>query len=138
MPPSPSSSICASTAVQLARPPPLFRSLAALFDMVLDLGTGTGVSFDWSLAAELAVAHDIGDDEGKHDEKEATNHSSSVSLQGRLPLIVAGGLRPDNVAEAVAACHPWAVDVAGGVELPDRTKDLEKIKVFIQRAKMNA
>jgi phosphoribosylanthranilate isomerase len=50
---------------------------------------GTGASFDWSLAADLA---------------------------GERKLIVAGGIRPDNVAQAIRALHPWGVDVASGAE----------------------
>lgn len=50
---------------------------------------GTGTTFDWaSLPASLS-----------------------------LPVVLAGGLDPDNVAEAITACRPWAVDVSGGVEL---------------------
>jgi anthranilate synthase/indole-3-glycerol phosphate synthase/phosphoribosylanthranilate isomerase len=57
----------------------------------------------------------------------------------RLPLILAGGLTPENVAEAIARVRPWAVDVSGGVELEDGTgKDAEKVKAFVQAVKAPA
>ncbi|KAI0674902.1 N-anthranilate isomerase [Trametes maxima] len=53
-----------------------------------------------------------------------------------LPIILAGGLTPDNVKEVVAAVHPWAVDVSGGVELADGSgKDPEKVKAFVAAVK---
>ncbi len=68
---------------------------------------GTGEAFDWRrIPAELA---------------------------GRI--VLAGGLRPDNVAEAVRQVRPWAVDVSGGVERGKGIKDAQKIADFIQQVK---
>ncbi len=64
---------------------------------------GTGETFAW----DLALAH------GR-----------------RVPLILSGGLNPDNVAEAVAAVAPFAVDVASGVEASPGRKDPEKLEAF--------
>ena len=64
---------------------------------------GTGESFAW----EIARAH-----------------------RGRLPVILSGGLTPDNVAEAVAVVHPFAVDVASGTELSPGIKDPRKLQAF--------
>jgi len=73
---------------------------------------GTGKSFDWSLAADL-------------------QHSAGAVL----PMILAGGLRPDNVAEAIRVVRPYAVDVSSGVEAEPGRKDPEKVRRFVAEAR---
>jgi phosphoribosylanthranilate isomerase len=68
---------------------------------------GTGESFDWELLADR---------------------------RSEVPLILAGGLTPDNVDEAIAVTRPFAVDVASGVEAAPGIKDHALMAAFAQRA----
>lgn len=58
----------------------------------------------------------------------------AVNLATRYQIFFAGGLNPDNVADVISRVHPFAVDVAGGVETNDY-QDLGKIKLFVKNAK---
>jgi phosphoribosylanthranilate isomerase len=68
---------------------------------------GTGASFDWDLVA---------------------------GRRGGVPAILAGGLSPDNVGDAIAAARPWAVDVCSGVESSPGVKDHNRIGSFMAAA----
>jgi phosphoribosylanthranilate isomerase len=68
---------------------------------------GTGASFDWDLIPQNLP----------------------------LPVILAGGLTPDNVTAAIRMVRPWAVDVASGVESAKGIKDAAKVKAFIRGAR---
>ena len=69
---------------------------------------GTGEQFNWDLAPGAGCQQNI---------------------------VLAGGLNPDNVAAAIKAVRPYAVDVSGGVERAPGDKDLDKVKAFIENAK---
>lgn len=71
---------------------------------------GTGEPFDWKRALPIA--------EGMR--------------QGGLKLVVAGGLTPENVGEAMGILHPWGVDVSSGVEAKPGKKDPEKVRAFVK------
>jgi phosphoribosylanthranilate isomerase len=65
--------------------------------------------------------------------------SRAIVEQSRIPVILAGGLSPENVAEAIRQVHPWGVDsltktneVLGEGKF---RKDLERIRLFVERAK---
>lgn len=61
--------------------------------------------------------------------------SRDIVAQVRAPVILAGGLTPDNVAAAIAAVRPWGVDVHTGVEDADGSRNLGQTRLFIERAK---
>jgi len=86
-----------------------FRTDFHLFDKRSGgLWGGSGESFDWELLADR---------------------------RSEVPAIVAGGLRPDNVAEAIAVSRPYAVDVASGVEAEPGRKDHAAMSAFFAAAR---
>jgi len=76
---------------------------------------GTGITFDWKVA-----------------------RAAVFTGENRLKLIAAGGLSPNNVAEAIATLNPWGVDVVSGVELSPGKKDPEKVRAFVANARTAA
>ena len=80
---------------------------AVLLDAATPARGGSGQTIDWTLAARAAQA-------------------------GERPIVLAGGLDPGNVAAAVGAVKPWAVDVASGVESAPGIKDPARIAAFVR------
>lgn len=81
-----------------------YRTDFHLFDAYLpDLRGGTGTTFDWTLLG---------------------------ARRSQIPMVLSGGLTPENVTEAIAAAHPFAVDVASGVEAEPGRKDPALVEAF--------
>jgi len=76
-------------------------------------GGGTGMAFDWSKARELFAAQ----------------------RNRGVRLVLAGGLKPENVAGAIQELEPWGVDVSSGVEFEPGKKDPERVRQFITNAR---
>ena len=83
-----------------------FRTDFHLFDArVPDLRGGTGQTFDWSLLSER---------------------------RSQIPMVLSGGLTPENVNEAIDIAHPFAVDVVTGVEAEPGVKDPKLVEAFFE------
>lgn len=89
-------------AFQIKTAEDLMRTQSSSADYILlDSGAGTGTTFDWGLLTSV-----------------------------RRPYFLAGGLGPDNVAQAIGFLHPWGVDVSSGIETGG-VKDFHKMAAFL-------
>ena len=62
-------------------------------------------------------------------------YAAAVVRSAPVPVFLAGGLTPENVREAIAAIHPYGVDVATGVEYAPGRKDARKVQAFVKNAR---
>ena len=93
-------------AFKVRSPEDLEAANVSIADLVLlDNGYGTGRAFDWSLAGSV-----------------------------RRPFLLAGGLTPENIPEAISALHPLGLDISSGVET-EQKKDLKKILAAVAAAR---
>jgi phosphoribosylanthranilate isomerase len=67
--------------------------------------------------------------------KKADWHTAAALAHLYPRLLLAGGLTPQNVAQAIRTVRPWGVDVSSGVEIEPGRKDHEAVRAFIARAK---
>jgi phosphoribosylanthranilate isomerase len=140
---------CGLTTIQLHgdEPPELVAELSAEFRIVRAFRIGTeglvalarylntcarSGAPPWACLADAKVEGCYG----------GTGHTAPWDLIARdytaaewPPLILAGGLRPENVGEAIRIVRPWGVDVAGGVESSVACKDVTLVRQFVQNAK---
>jgi phosphoribosylanthranilate isomerase len=98
----------------LANLPNYFTDTVILDSSTAGTFGGTGRPFPWKFAPEFVRHHP------------------------RMDVILAGGLNPENVAQAVSLVRPRGVDVTTGVEVSPGRKDLRLVRAFIQAAKMSA
>ena len=95
-------------------------------DLVLvDSGAGSGQTFDWSVLAEPEAGT-------KED-----NDTSAGRRRIRREVLLAGGLTPENIPEAVRKARPWGIDLSSGVET-DGTKDEAKIRAAVSAVRTAA
>lgn len=93
-------------AFQIKTAEDLNKAEASSADMILlDAGTGDGVSFDWDMLKSF-----------------------------NRPYFLAGGMSPENVRPAIEKLHPYGVDVSSGIET-DGVKDIEKMREFMTNAR---
>ena len=104
-------SVEGETAVERARQIAPFVDAIVLDtrDRATDRVGGTGMVHDWGVSARIAST-------------------------SKVPVILAGGLTPHNVAQAISTVRPWGVDVNSGVETSDGRKDEARIREFIAAA----
>ena len=89
---------------------------------LLDSGAGTGKTFDWKIARS----------QFEHWEGERLWEDVSKKLgHHKVPFIIAGGLNPENVGEAIGIFSPWGVDVVSGIESEPGRKDPQKMRAFV-------
>ncbi|MGA3317603.1 MAG: phosphoribosylanthranilate isomerase [Candidatus Korobacteraceae bacterium] len=93
------------------------RSRQSIDAILLDAGSpnqrgGTGQTFDWTAAAPIVAR-----------------------VRAQMPVIIAGGLNPENVAEAIRLFAPWGVDVVSGVEREVGRKDEASLRRFVGAAR---
>jgi phosphoribosylanthranilate isomerase len=99
----------AGIGIERPRPGMHHRAAMLLDSMTPSLRGGSGKTWDWKQFAPFVDA-----------------------IRGSVDVIVAGGLKSENVQQAIRVLHPWGVDVVSGVEREPGKKDHEKVRAFIR------
>jgi phosphoribosylanthranilate isomerase len=116
-------------------PPELVRRLAPYAFKALRIGGAADVTLAESFSGLLLIDAKVPGALGGTGR--TVDFSLVVNLAKTRKVILAGGLTPANVAVAVRTVKPWGVDVASGVERSPRVKDLDKVKAFVEGARLS-
>ncbi len=115
--------------------PDLVRRLAPYAFKALRIGCAADVTLAESFSGLLLIDAKVPGALGGTGR--TVDFSLVVTLAKTRKVILAGGLTPANVAVAVRTVKPWGVDVASGVERSPRVKDLDKVKAFVEGARLS-
>ena len=104
-----------------------YASVGAPLIRAVSLSDGEAVERAAALPASVTVLVDARDDEKRGGTGQRANWALAAQLAVRRPIILAGGLRPENVSAAVQQVRPWAIDVSSGVESSPGIKDSRQL-----------
>lgn len=116
-----------------SEPPELVRAVGTFAFKALRVGDDADIAaaavYDGLLLVDAKVAGALGGT-GR-----TVDFTLVAPLARKRPILLAGGLTPGNVADAVRAVEPWGVDVASGVERSPGVKDLDAVAAFVTNAR---
>lgn len=107
-----------------------YRGVGALLIRAMPLDTDADVTAAEGVASDVALLVDAADREKWGGTGRRANWTRAAELARRRPVILAGGLTPESVRDAIAIVHPWAVDVSSGVEDAPGIKNADRLKRF--------
>lgn len=108
-----------------------YRSVGMPIVRAVSLASDEDVARAIALPAEVTVLVDAHDPEKKGGTGAMASWARAARVAAARPVMLAGGLTPANVAEAIRAVRPWAVDVSSGVESAPGRKDATKMAAFV-------
>ncbi|MGH9345737.1 MAG: phosphoribosylanthranilate isomerase [Vicinamibacterales bacterium] len=122
------------TTIQLHgdEPPAYAAAIGRAVWRAVSLVDVNGTVSEWP--AETTILVDAHDPARRGGTGRAVDWDKAASIACRRRIVLAGGLTPDNVQQAIAAVRPFGVDVSSGVEEAPGVKDLDKVARFLERA----
>jgi len=96
------------------------------------LGTSAAILSEWPVETTLLL--DAADPERRGGTGQAVDWAKAATLARRCRVVLAGGLTPENVEEAIAAVRPYGIDVSSGVEDAPGLKNAERVSRFLANA----